>query len=287
MKLGLSSYSLYSALKSKELDIFEAIEWIAEQGGEHIEIVPMGFSLDDNPDLTDAVRQKAEKVGIEISNYAIGANFIMPDEEQYEQEIERVFKQVDIANRLGVKLMRHDVAWRPIGETSILQFEQDLPRISAACRRIADYAAEYGITTSVENHGYFVQASDRVQTLIHLVNKPNFKTTLDTGNFLCVDENPIKAVKKNIDHASMVHIKDFYYRPEKFDPGEGWFRTASGNYLRGSIVGHGDIDIYEIIKVIKHSNYGGYISIEFEGMEDCKKGSKISLDNVRRIWEQV
>jgi sugar phosphate isomerase/epimerase len=45
--------------------------------------------------------------------------------------------------------------------------------------------------------------------------------------------------------------------------------------------------MYEIIKVIKHSSYDGYISIEFEGMEDCKKGSKISLDNVRRIWEQV
>jgi len=287
MKLGLSSYSLYSALKSKELDILEVIEWTAEQGGEHIEIVPMGFSLDDNPDLTDAIRLKAENVGIEISNYAIGANFITQDEEQFEQEVERVFKQVDIASRLGVKLMRHDVAWRPIGETSILQFEQDLPRLTNACKRIADYAAGYGITTSIENHGYFVQASDRVLSLLQRVNKENFKTTLDSGNFLCVDENPIKAVKKNIHHASMVHLKDFYYRPEKYDPGEGWFQTTSGNYLRGSIIGHGDIDLYEVIKVIKHSNYDGFISIEFEGMEDCKEGSRISLENVRRIWAQV
>ncbi|MGM7722788.1 sugar phosphate isomerase/epimerase family protein [Metabacillus sp. Hm71] len=287
MKLGLSSYSLYSALKSKEIDILQAIEWIADQGGEHIEIVPMGFSLDDNPALTDAIRQKAEAVGIEISNYAIGANFITSDEGQYEQEIERVLKQVDIANRLGVKRMRHDIAWRPIGEISIQQFEEDLPKLANACKRIADYAAAYDITTSVENHGYFVQASDRVQTLLYHVNKANFKTTLDTGNFLCVDENPISAIKKNISDASMVHIKDFYYRTGNQDPGEGWFQTSSGNYLRGSIVGHGDIDMYEVIKVIKHSNYDGYISIEFEGMEECKHGSKISLDNVRRIWEQV
>ncbi|KKI92491.1 sugar phosphate isomerase [Bacillus sp. SA1-12] len=287
MKLGLSSYSLYSALKSKELDILQAIEWIAEQGGEHIEIVPMGFSLDDNPSLTDEIRQKAEAVGIEISNYAIGANFITSDEGQYEQEIERVLKQVDIANRLGVKRMRHDVAWRPIGEISIQQFEEDLPKLADACKRIADYATAYDITTSVENHGYFVQASDRVQTLLHHVNKANFKTTLDTGNFLCVDENPISAIKKNISDASMVHIKDFYYRTGKQDPGEGWFQTAAGNYLRGSIVGHGDIDIYEVIKVIKNSHYDGYISIEFEGMEECKQGSRISMDNVRRIWEQV
>jgi sugar phosphate isomerase/epimerase len=287
MKLGISSYSLYSALKSGEIDILGVIEWIAEQGGEHIEIVPMGFSLDDNPDLIDAVRNKAENAGIEISNYAIGANFIMSDEAQYEQEVERVFKQVDIANRLGVKLMRHDVAWRPIGETSLQQFELDLPKLTDACKRIADYAATYGITTSIENHGYFIQASDRVQALLHHVNKDNFKTTLDTGNFLCVDENPIKAVTKNISDASMVHIKDFYYRPATHNPGEGWFQTAAGNYLRGSIVGHGDIDMYEVIKVIKHSNYDGFISIEFEGIENCKQASKISLDNVRRIWEQV
>ncbi|MBO1514859.1 sugar phosphate isomerase/epimerase family protein [Metabacillus bambusae] len=287
MKLGLSSYSLYAALKSGEIDILEAIEWVAEQGGEHIEIVPMGFSLDDNPDLTNAIRQKAENVGIEISNYAIGANFITSDEEKYEQEVERVFKQVDIANLLGVKLMRHDVAWRPIEETSFQQFELDLPRLTDACKRIADYAATYGITTSVENHGYFIQASDRIQALLHHVNRENFKTTLDTGNFLCVDENPIKAVTKNISDASMVHIKDFYYRPAKHNPGEGWFQTAAGNYLRGSIVGHGDIDMYEVIKVIKHSNYDGFISIEFEGIENCKQASKISLDNVRRIWEQV
>lgn len=287
MKLGLSSYSLFSALKSKQIDILGAIEWIADQGGEHIEMVPLGFSFDEDPYLVDAIRQKTEEVGIEISNYAIGANFIHSDEKHFELEIERVFKQVEIANRLGVNLMRHDVAWRPIGETSIRQFEKDLPKLTDACRRIADYAATFNITTSVENHGYFVQASDRIQSLLHHVNKPNFKTTLDTGNFLCVDENPISAIKKNISDASIIHIKDFYYRHANRDPGEGWFQTASGNYLRGAIIGHGDIDIYEVLEVIKNSNYDGYISIEFEGIEDCIQGSKISLENVRRIWEQI
>ncbi|MDC3418039.1 sugar phosphate isomerase/epimerase family protein [Aquibacillus salsiterrae] len=287
MKLGLSSYSLFSALKAKEITILEAIQWVADQGGEHIEIVPnLGFTLDE-VNLVDEIRDKAAEVGIAISNYAIGADFLKEEEASYQAEIERVQREVDIANRLGVKLMRHDVASRPIQECTIKQFEEDLPRLVAACQQIADYAAQYGITTSVENHGYFVQASDRVQTLINHVDRANFRTTLDVGNFLCADENPVAAVKKNIAFATMVHIKDFYHRPASQYPGEGWLQTIAGDYLRGSIIGHGDINLREILKIIKESGYDGYISVEFEGMEECQQGSKLSMDNVRRLWKQM
>ncbi|MGZ4161578.1 MAG: sugar phosphate isomerase/epimerase family protein [Neobacillus sp.] len=287
MKLGISSYSLLNVLKSMEMDILGVIEWVADQGGEHIEIVPLGFNLVECPGLIKEMVQKAKDVGIEISNYAISANFITDTKELYVQEINRVKQQVDIANKLGVKLMRHDVAWRPIEEVSILQFERDLPLLVEACQEIADYAAQYGITTSVENHGFYVQASDRVQSLVHHVNRANFKTTLDIGNFLCVDEHPVSAVKNNIPIASMVHIKDFYYRPSFKKPGSGWFQSSNGNYLRGAIVGHGDIDIQEVLKVVKSSGYDGFLSIEFEGMEACKTGTKIGLDNVRKIWDEL
>lgn len=284
MKLGISSYSLQGAINSKKMTILDAVQWVADQGGEHVEIVPIGYNLAEDVSLADAIRQKAEEAGIEISNYAIGANFLT---DAYENEIERVKKEVDIAHRLGVKLMRHDVAWKAPNEISIRNFEQDLPRMAEACCRIAEYAAQFDIVTSVENHGYYVQASDRVQRLIHCVDKENFKTTLDTGNFLCVDEDPVAAVKKNISFASMVHVKDFYRRTSPLGLGEGWFPSSSGNYLRGAITGHGDINLPEVLKVIKQSGYDGYISIEFEGMEDCEKAAKISFDNVRRIWDAV
>ncbi|GAA4872932.1 sugar phosphate isomerase/epimerase [Paenibacillus vulneris] len=285
MKLGLSSYSLVRAIKSQQLDILGAIDWIADNGGEHVEIVPIGFNLTENPELIDAIRDKAAAVGIDISNYAIGANFITETREQYESEIERVKREVDIAHRLGVKRMRHDVASRK--DTSMLRFQEDLELLASACRQIADYAAQFDIVTSVENHGYYIQASDRVQALIHAVDRPNFRTTLDVGNFMCADENSVAAVKKNIAYASMVHFKDFYLRPAALNPGTGWFPTASGNHLRGAIVGHGDIDMRQVISIIKHSGYDGYISVEFEGMEDCFTGSKLGLETVRRLWDEV
>lgn len=288
MKVGLSTYSLQQALDRKELTVPDAIRWIADQGGEHVEIVPMGFSLIDNPKLIDEIKAVAKEVGIDISNYAIGANFaVQEDAEALEQEIQNVMRHVDVAAALGVKLMRHDVAFRPAPEGTVAQFEIDLPVLVKACQRIADYAAGFGITTSVENHGYYVQSSERIQRLLHETARENFKTTLDVGNFLCVDEDPVSAVKNNIPYASIVHAKDFYWRPSYRNPGEGWFQTSHGNYLRGAIVGHGDINMPEVIRVLKQSGYDGYISVEFEGMEDCKTASRIAMDNVRRLWEEA
>ncbi|HEU5138387.1 MAG TPA: sugar phosphate isomerase/epimerase family protein [Bacillales bacterium] len=284
MKIGLSSYSLSRAIQAGDMTILDVIEWTAAQGGEHIEVVPIGFDFEGNPGLANDIRLKAKEVGIDISNYAIGADFVKND---FQQEINRVKKEVDRANQLGVKLMRHDIASRPPSEDSVEQFEEDLPQLVTACREIADYASQYGITTSIENHGFYVQANERVRRLVYEIDRKNFKTTLDAGNFMCVDEDPVASVKRNLPYASMVHLKDFYLRPSGRNPGQGWMQTASGNFLRGAIVGHGDIDMWEMIKVIKASGYDGYVSIEFEGMEDCRTGSKIGMDNVRRILEEV
>lgn len=286
MNIGLSTYCLAESIKSGEMSVLDVIQWIAENGGDSVEITPIGYSLEDNDDLIDAIIKKANEVDLPISGYAITANFIKDSKEEYEAEIERVKHNVDIAHRLGVKYMRHDVASRAIQECTIAQFEADLGIMVQACRVIADYAAQYSIITSVENHGFYIQASDRVQRIIHAVDRPNFRTTLDIGNFMCVDEDPVSAVKKNISYASVVHLKDFYVRPSYQNPGEGWFQTSGGNFLRGAIIGQGDIDIREVIKIIKQSGYSGYVSIEFEGMEECRKGSRIALENAKRLWSE-
>lgn len=285
MKWGVSTYSLAGALGSGDLDVAGLIDYIAEIGGQHVEIVPIGYNLTENPELIDVIKAQAAKHGLDISNYAVGANFLTEDESAYKQEIERVKREVDIAVKLGVKLMRHDVASSP--DVSIAHFNRVLPRLAEACAQVADYAAGFGITTSVENHGYFIQNSDRVQALVQAVNRPNFRTTLDIGNFMCADENPVAAVRNNLPFASMVHIKDFYLRASDRNPGEGWFTTTAGNYLRGAIAGQGDGDMWAVLRTIKASGYDGYLSLEFEGMEECRKGTRIGLNTLRRIWDEV
>ncbi|WP_088547680.1 sugar phosphate isomerase/epimerase family protein [Paenibacillus aquistagni] len=287
MKLGISTYCLYGAMANGKMDVLQAMDWIKEQGADHVEIVPIGYDLIETPALVGSIVDKAKALNLEISNYCIGANFAGLDDEAFEQEIKRVQAHVDVANQLGVKLMRHDVASRPHAETGTAYFEKDLPKLVEACQRIADYALPHGITTSVENHGFYLQNSERVRRLVLQVDRPNFKTTLDVGNFICVDEPSLYAVQQNLPLASIVHLKDFYIRPADSNMGEGWFQTLHGQYVRGAIVGHGDLPLQAIVKHLKQSGYDGYISIEFEGMEECLTGTRVALATSRRLWEEA
>ena len=300
MKIGLTSYSLHADIKSGRKTIQDAMRFAKASGAEHIEIVPLCFALRDDATgvihdaLIEEIRALSEELNLPISNYAISANLMAEDTDARHAEVERVKRHVDIACRLGVPTMRHDLAsaGSPSGENSERAFERFLPFAVESAREIADYAGERGISTLLENHGRFVNGSDRVLRVIDEVNRPNYGLLLDTGNFQCVDENTLVAVKKCAPAAKMVHLKDFYIRRndrmrgiERFG---SWFSTASGEYLlRGSILAQGDLDVWGSLKLIRDAGYEGYVSIEFEGMENCETGCIAGMQAARHILEHA
>lgn len=284
MKVGLSSYSFYGEMSTGRMTVLDAMRWAKEHGAVHFELVPLEFNLLEDEALLESIVQQSQALDLALSNYAISADFIKND---FNSEVERVKQHVDVAHKLGVKRMRHDAASRPANEIGLSNFISDLKPLTEACREIADYASQYGIVTSIENHGLYVQGSDRVLALVDSVDRPNFRLTLDIGNFVCTDENPLVAVSKCLPYASMVHLKDFYIRPPYYNPGTGWFQSAGGHYLRGAVLGQGDLDIPSILRLIKAAGYDGYLSLEFEGMENCIWGAEVGLQNARRLWDEI
>ena len=135
-----------------------------------------------------------------------------------------------------------------------------------------------------ENHGYFAQDSVRVEKIINAVANPNFGALVDIGNFMCADENPNMAVGVMAPYAKHVHAKDFHFKSGmEVNPGSGWFQTRAGNYIRGAIIGHGNANVAQSLGTLKHSGYDGFVSIEFEGMEDNLKGISVGLENLKRF----
>lgn len=285
---GFSSYSFHSKLSTGEMTLPQVIEWIAASEGEHLELAVLGDDADSpipniasDPAYVDQIRTAAEAAGVPLTNLAIGADLSDGDPKQ----IERVKKYVDLAERLGITRMRHDVVPHRghEGDDTPL-FEQVLPSIVAASKEIAQYAATKGITTSLENHGFFVQSAERVRRIIHAVDEPNFLTTLDVGNFVCVDEAPEVSVAQNLPYAMVVHFKDFYIRPADAAPGAGWFRSRGGKHLRGAVVGNGDIDLRAVARAITESDFTGYAAIEFEGWEDCLLGCERGIAYAKSLF---
>jgi len=293
-KFGVSIYSVSRKISSGELTAPAAIKWLAENGAECIEIVPFGIDTLDAGQL-NAAATAAREAGIPIVNYSTNGNFLQITPEEYQAELARVFSHIDAAAKLGVPTIRVDCAGyrRPIETNTIENFQLELPQILDTYRKLCEYAATHGMAVLIENHGFHINGGERVrQILTAMADVKNFGHQLDVGNFECVDDRAEIATAKLLPFATTIHMKDFYIRDRdpgdatQFDCSGSWFRSVSGKYLRGSILGQGDLDVYRIMGDVKKSGYDGYIILEFEGLEDCLYGTKVSLDNMKRIYSE-
>ena len=300
MRLGISSYCLDREIENGVITLHDAIEWAAKYGAECMELVPFAFRFDDpdtgkiNYEMIKDVKKWASDAGIALVNYSVLADFCKEGED-LEKEIARVCHHVDIAAELGVPRMRHDVTAfrRPLNQNTLKDFEQWMPVLVESAKRVTEHGKKLGVMTLIENHGFFANGCDRVERILEGVNDENYGLLLDTGNIVCVDEDPTAAAQTLAPRTKMVHLKDFYIRTRdpgdttQFDCGGHWFRSKAGKYLRGAILAQGDLDIYASLAALKHSGYDGDIAIEFEGLEDGRYATGVGLANARRIWNEV
>jgi sugar phosphate isomerase/epimerase len=223
-----------------------------------------------------------------INAYTISANLFGETPEAVAAEIARVKKKVDIAALLGASVLRHDVAWGLTGKGAGRSFDAMLPTLAAAAREITEYAATKGIRTCSENHGLLAQDSDRVERLVNAVNHDNYGLLVDMGNFACADEDSAIAVSRVAPYAVHAHAKDFVKRSFAQGPiPGGCFQSRGCNYLRGVAVGTGDIPVKQCIAILKKAGYDGYLSIEYEGYEDCIEGITTGFKNLTKFLAEL
>lgn len=288
MKIGVSSYSYSRYVRSGKMKQIDVIAAAKEAGFDVIEFstiaVPEGKTL---PEFAKELRAEADRVGIPIANYTIGADFVGGCNGDIDAEVERLKKEVDIAEILGAPGMRHDITYSiPNAIKGFRTFEEAIPYIANGVRALTQYAESKGIRTMTENHGLVSQDSTRIEKLIAAVNHPNFGVLVDLGNFCCADEDPAIAVGRVAPLAFHAHAKDFHIKSGNgVNPGEGWFMSRAGNYLRGAIIGHGNVPLLQAIRALKRVGYDGVLSVEFEGMEDPEAGIRIGQANLRKLVE--
>lgn len=290
MKISISTYSFGPLMGSGRLTQFDCIRKAKEMGFDGIEfvdILPHDGSLPE--EYAKELRLECEAQNLPIASYTFGSDFLNGSDGDLEAEIERVKKQLDLAEILGAPLVRHDATGGyPQSSGKYRGFDDALPRLADACRRVTEYAQSKGIRTTVENHGQFCQDSRRVEKLVTTVAHENFGLLCDIGNFACVDEDSIHAVSRIAPYALHAHAKDFHIKSGmESSPGSGFFRSRGGNYLRGAVIGHGNIPVKQCLAILKQVNYNGYVSIEFEGMEDTLTGISIGLENLRRYLSEI
>ena len=278
MKFSVSLYSFSSAYKSGALTPLTAVAAAKSLGFDGVELCDFNFdSFMPKEEYAKLFYNECERQDMPITNLAVGADFL---NKEAAGQLDYVKQMIDIAKSLGCPRLRTDMA----GYTRALSYEQALPTLARAAGELAEYGMARGVEILTENHGIFSQDSDRLTLLWRTVGHKNFGLLCDIGNFACVDEACPNAVAKVAPFARYAHAKDFYIRPAKHnDPGRGFFRSRQGSYLRGAIIGQGDIDISGCLYALKRAGFEGDMAIEFEGLEDCMTGLEIGLENLKRL----
>lgn len=275
MKLCVSSYSFGNLIDDDKLGYLGVMDKAKEMGFSAIEYVDDDYMKKEG--FAKNIREHAEEIGMKIACFSVGGQLLgsMPDE-----NVEYLCKMVDYAAEMGAPLMRHDVGGAFKGT-----YDQALELLAPRIRKVTEYAESKGVKTMVENHGNLVQGGERVAKLIEAVNHPNMGALMDVGNFMCNDLDPVVETSILAPFAFHVHVKDFLWK-SGMDVGVtsdgGWFRTIAQNWLRGTVIGHGEAKIAQSIEVLKHWWYDGYVTIEFEGLENNIEGIKIGAKNLKK-----
>jgi len=264
-------WSLHREFYAERLDVIDFIKWAAETDADGVELLDVFWKDFDTegPKVLSALREFDLAVGA----YAVGNNFVIPDAEARAQQVKIITRGVDMAKYLNARVVR--VFAGDLSEG--IAFDDARGWIVDGLREAAAYAEDQGITLALENHGLLAGKGAQVEGLIGDVGSPALKATIDTGNFLLVDEIPTDAVKILASLAGHVHFKDF--RPAQTGEAPS-YPALSGEKFVGTIIGEGVVDTGKVLRILKDSGYNGWLSVEFEGLEEEKYGAARSIGNL-------
>lgn len=272
-------YSLHKYTVNENLDVFGFIDYASSIGLEGVELLDM-YWKDVEQELPKVKSLLAER-NLMVSAYDISNNFVRTSEDERKMEIQKVYNGIDIAKKLNTNVVR--IFSGDLCES--VSFVQGKSWIIECLKECATYAEEQGVILAIENHGYFAGRSEQVIELIEAVGSNHVRCTLDTGNFLLVDEeasHAATALKKYVAH---VHFKDFV-NVGKDNEGH-FFLSLSGDKFLGTIAGEGKVDLHHVIHELKSVNYQGWLSVEYEGTDDPKVGAGKSVDNLKQILQAM
>ncbi len=267
---------------------YDAIDTIKSLGIDAVELLMLDDAVPAGETMQSYARKLyiyAKEKGLEVPILSMDSKLYCPDPER---ELKYLCSMVDVASECGIPLMRFDIAYKLMGNEAVKNYKTVIEAVAPYIRRLADYAAEKGVKVISENHGRVIQDSYRIEELITTVNHPNYGYLCDIGNFGGVDENCATAVSRLLPYICFVHAKDALERSGmEYDPGRGFSRTRGGTFRRATVFGQGVVPVYQILAILKGYGYEGYISLEYEGMEETIEAMEIGAENLKRMLADI
>lgn len=270
IKLSISSYS-YWHFKKEKYPIERVIDNATKLGVAGIDVLHRQMESEDNAYI-QKLKKHAFLNGIALTCLSIHQGFVTPDKEELKKHVDHTIHCIELAAKMGIPALRLNTGrWNTIKSFDELMANRGIEPILPGytendgfkwcvegINQCLETAEKNGVLLALENHWGLGSTPEGMLRIHKEVNSPWLGLLMDTGNFL---ENPYDKLEKIAPLTSFVQAKTY------FGGGE-WYTL--------------DLDYQRIIEILKKVNYGGYISIEFEGKEDPETGVMKSVALLRK-----
>ena len=191
-----------------------------------------------------------------------------------EQEFERMLESFEYAKNIGAKVMR------VVGSSLMFRHEShqaQIERLSGMFSKAVKTAQEYDIKMAIENHIDF--NSDEILQLLKSVNSPYLGVNFDTGNFIRVLDDPVKAAEKLGPYVLATHIKDV--KLLETVPADTWY------FFSSAPVGQGLVDVKGVASALRKGGYDGCLALEIDSLHPDFAGDedKVVEQSVKALKE--
>jgi L-ribulose-5-phosphate 3-epimerase len=274
-RIAVSTYSFWQFRHQELRDVEACIRRSAEMGFDGVEILHRQMENEDNGYL-QRLKRAAFVNGVDLCGFSTHQGFLSPDKNVRQKNIDHTIRCIELAYQLGIPTMRVNTGtWGTSKNFDELMKNRGIekPRegyteedgfgwVIDSFEKCLPAAERCGVLMGLENHWGLGRTPAGVMRVVNAIDSPWLQVTMDTGNFL---EDPYDKLEQLAGKAVFVQAKTYY-------GGGLWYEL--------------DLDYPRIANMLRRFNYGGYVSLEFEGREDPRTGIPKSLDLLRKSFGQ-
>jgi len=272
VKLGISSYS-YWHFRDPKISIHTVIDRASEMGVGGVDVLHRQMDSEERTYL-QGLKRHAFLNGVDLICLSIHQNFVSPDAEARQRNVEHTLHCIELAYQLGIPAIRlNSGRWGTVESfDKLMELRGDEPPLPGysdgdafswcidCIEKCLPKAEECGVILALENHWGLTREPEGVARILDAIESPWIGALMDTGNFL---EEPYEKLKQMAPHAVFVQAKTY------FGGGE-WYTL--------------DIDYHQVAAILAEVDYNGYVSLEFEGKENAETGVPQSIAMLRSAF---
>ncbi len=257
IKLALNAYSFNRPLQNGEMTLEEMIDYAASLNFDAVDLT--GYYFPDYPevpsrDYVNKIKRQAFLLGLDISGTGVRNDFTLIEADERQRHVAHVKDWIIAASEMGAPVIRVFAGKKiPDGYS----WKQAAQWVIDSLMECAEFGSKYGVMIALQNHNDFITETSQLLYINEQVTSDWFGLMVDIGSFNAAD--PYREIAKAAPYAISWQIKEQV------------------------LINNEKADTYfmQISRILKGTNYRGYIPLETLGAGDPKMKMEKLIQQVR------